>query len=630
MCPFSPDAWQHGALAVREQERLMKSTRRAFTPVRSILAAAIAFAALPAAAQTYTQTVFFGDSLTDSGWFRPALVQGAGPQAAILGRFSTNPTQVWSEYLADYYGTNANSANQGGTNWAVGGGRTGTDDSGQLGPIPSMTTQINSYLTSTGGRADPNALYTVWGGANDLLAIFGGAPAEPTLAGAVGAQIGNIATLTGAGAQYILVPTVPDLGLTPAFRAQGPATSATATQLTTTYNNALFAGLAAQGLRVIPLDTYHLIQEIVAAPGLYGFGNATGVACTSSSSITCNPGTLVSPDAGSTHVFADGVHPTGAAHAILGQYALSILEAPRQIAVLPFSESMTGKLRAEAVSSHLAGKPEGDGMRWWANVRGDNQRFGETNNFDGGGPAVLFGVDWTSDSLVYGAFAGYGSNQYDFGHRRGEFDQDDGTLGGFVGWYGDDLWVNAHLSWTKSSYDVDRRVHLGPAERSYEGSPDGDNLAFGANAGWNFHAGALVHGPIAAVLVQKIEVDGFSENRLDSGALSYPEQELDSTIASLGWQASYAIKDSLVPYARVAWDHEFEDAPHDAFAQSMSIPGTLPYAVPGLQHDQDYGTMVLGVRTHLFGVETDIGATGSVGQEGGDYASVFVTFGKRF
>ena len=91
----------------------MKQTHRAFRPVRSLLAAALAFAALPAAAQTYTQTVFFGDSLTDSGWYRPALVQVGGPSAAILGRFTTNPTLVWSEYLADYYGTNAASAQPG-------------------------------------------------------------------------------------------------------------------------------------------------------------------------------------------------------------------------------------------------------------------------------------------------------------------------------------------------------------------------------------------------------------------------------------------------------------------------------------------------------------------------------------
>ena len=321
---------------------LMKSTHRVFTPVRSVLAAALAFAALPAAAQTYTQTVFFGDSLTDSGWFRPTLIQVAGPQAAILGRFSTNPTQVWSEYLADYYDTNATSANQGGTNWAVGGANTGADAVGQLGEIPSLSTQIQRYLATTGGHADPNALYTVWGGANDLFAIAAGAPAQETMAAAVGAQVGNVALLNGAGARYILVPTVPDLGLTPSFRAQGPLAMAGGTQLAVTYNNALFSTLASQGLRVIPMDTFHLIQEIVATPQAYGFSNVTGTACQpqiTASSLTCNPGTYVTPDAASTYAFADGVHPGGAAHAILGQYALSILEAPRQPANAPYTTS---------------------------------------------------------------------------------------------------------------------------------------------------------------------------------------------------------------------------------------------------------------------------------------------------
>src|SRR5688572_25967584 len=60
-------------------------------PVRTVLAAALALATAPAFAQTYSQTIFFGDSLTDSGHFRPALVQAVGPNGALLGRFTTNP-----------------------------------------------------------------------------------------------------------------------------------------------------------------------------------------------------------------------------------------------------------------------------------------------------------------------------------------------------------------------------------------------------------------------------------------------------------------------------------------------------------------------------------------------------------
>ena len=607
----------------------MKQIRRAISPVRSLLAASLALAALPAAAQTYTQTVFFGDSLTDSGWFRPALVQAAGPQAAILGRFSTNPTLVWSEYLADYYGTNATSANQGGTNWAVGGSRTGTDATGAP---PSLSTQINNYLTITGGRADAGALYTVWGGANDLFAIAGGAQAQATLAQAVGAQIGNVATLTGAGAQYILVPTVPDLGLTPAFRAQGPLASATASQLSVAYNNALFSGLAAQGLRVIPLDTYSLLQEIIASPAAYGFSNTTGTACQpqiTAQSLTCSPASLVSPDAAFSYVFADGVHPTGRAHQILGQYALSVLEAPRQVAMLPYTELLIGKSRADAVASHAA-KPEEDGMRWWFNLRGDNQRFDVPGDYDGGGPSLLGGVDWASGNLVYGAFAGFGRQSFDYGRRRGDFDQDDLTLGGFVGWYDDDFWVNAQLSWNDVSYDVTREVELGPVVRAYEGSPDGENLMFGAQGGWNFHAGSLTHGPVVSLLAQRIKVDGFAENRADAAGLAYPDQDYDSLVGAAGWQASFDVSETVQPYTRLTWEHEFEEAPEQAFAQSLTIAGSLPYAVPNIERDENYGQLVLGLRTKAWGIDADVGAIASVGQEGGNTATVFVTVGKRF
>ena len=54
---------------------------------------------------------------------------------------------------------------------------------------------------------------------------------------------------------------------------------------------------------------------------------------------------------------------------------MSVLEAPRQIAVLPHSEAMVGRSRAERVAAHLAGKPAGDGMRWWSDLRGDFQRY---------------------------------------------------------------------------------------------------------------------------------------------------------------------------------------------------------------------------------------------------------------
>src|SRR3546814_599605 len=79
-------------------------------PLRHTLAAALALAAAPVFAQgdsPYSNTVFFGDSLTESGYFRPVLIQVVGPSGALIGKFTTNPGLVWSEYLAQYYGADA-------------------------------------------------------------------------------------------------------------------------------------------------------------------------------------------------------------------------------------------------------------------------------------------------------------------------------------------------------------------------------------------------------------------------------------------------------------------------------------------------------------------------------------------
>ena len=612
---------------------------------RTLLTAAIALAAAPAFAQPgdspFTQTIFFGDSLTDGGFFRsllPANVQ------SVTGQFTTNPGFVWSQYLADYYDSNANVAWKAtgatpllsdGNNWAVGGARTGTDSVGALGYTPSLASQYARYLSS-GHSVDPNALYTVWGGANDLFAVQANpSQANAIIGGAVTAQVGLVGALTQAGAQYILVPTIPDLGLTPSSRAGGALAMAQGTALTNSYNSALFGSLASAGLHVIPLDTFHFLQEVVASPGQYGITNVTGTACQpqiTAQSLTCNPSSLVNPGAPNSYLFADGVHPTSGAHKVIADFAISVIEGPRQIAILPHSAAMVGRARAQLVDDTVARmlESEGDGNHWWADLRNDQQRFRNPAGFDGPGLTGSFGVGRRSGNLTYGAFAGYGRQDIDFGERRGDFRQTDAGVGAFIGWEQGAMWASGQLSWNKLGFDVDRQVNLGQASRVHSGSPDGDNLTFGASAGWNFTHGALVHGPVLGVLAQKISVDGYVENSTESTALAYMEQDGDSLVGSVGWQASFAINEHLKPFARLTWDREFEDAPAQAWAQSVSMPGTLPYAVPGLPFDETSGTLSYGVRSEMFGLEISTGSNLALGQKGGDDASFFLTVSGKF
>src|SRR5690606_5325656 len=120
--------------------------------------------------------------------------------------------------------------------------------------------------------------------------------AQQIIGSAVTTQVGIVGTLQAAGARYVMVPSIPDIGLTPTSRAGGAAAMGMSTMLATTYNDALFNGLASQGLRVIPVDTFRFLQEVSADPSAYGFTNVTSAACgmqpapAGDSSLFCNPG----------------------------------------------------------------------------------------------------------------------------------------------------------------------------------------------------------------------------------------------------------------------------------------------------------------------------------------------------
>ncbi|MDQ3160809.1 MAG: autotransporter outer membrane beta-barrel domain-containing protein, partial [Pseudomonadota bacterium] len=306
----------------------------------------------------------------------------------------------------------------------------------------------------------------------------------------------------------------------------------------------------------------------------------------------------------------------------------------RQIAILPHSEATIGRARTEMLATGLGNRPEKDGMRWWASFLNTNQRFGRGgtgDGFDGDAPSLNAGLQWAAGNVTYGAFGAYGKADMDFGQRRGEYNQTDATLGGFVGWYGDGPWANGQLSYTWLDIDVQRDIVLGPAVRSHTGSTDGNNLTAAGSAGWTFNHGKLDHGPLVSVVSQRIEVDGFAESDPTlSTSLAYSDQSFDSMVVSAGWQASLKLGENITPYAKLTWDRELERPAAEAFAVAQSIPGTLPYAVPGLSLDREYGTAQFGIRSEMFGLQVQTGTRITVNQDSGNNASFFLTVASKF
>jgi len=606
----------------------------------------------------FSETWFFGDSNTDAGFFRPLLPASVRP---VTGQFTTNAGFVWSQFLADYLGTSAapNGNGQTGTNYAAGGSRVSINSTGALGPIPSLATQVNTYLTARGGAADANALYTVFGGWNDIFAITNaGADPTTTIAAAATGLRDIVSTLNTAGARYIMVATVPDIGLTPAFRAQGATAQANGTSYSASLSQQTFANIAGAGLRVIPLDMFTFSQELVANAAGFGFTNVTGTACQpqiTANSLTCNPTSVVNADARNTYLYADGVHYTVRAHDLIAQYALSILEAPRLIASLPHTASVSGYAEAERVFDRMAGR-RGEGVQWWIDVRSDMQQVEDASIYDGEVPSFLAGVDVRNGALTYGGFLGAARGDFDFANGAGGYDVTELSLGAYAGWQSEGAWVRAQASYSALAYDIDRDVTLagrisigaipmvsldeayvqseetlGGEIRRHSGSPNGHVMSLGLNAGWEFTDGPLTHGPVLGVLAQWIEIDGYAESNAGlSTALAYPSQSFDSLLVSAGWQVEWAMDETAAVFGKAAYLSELGDAPEEAFARSQTIPGATDYAVPNVDYDTDFASATIGVRADLNGARATLGVTSTFGRGTSRDATVFFSFGGSF
>ena len=93
-------------------------------------------------------------------------------------------------------------------------------------------------------------------------------------------------------------------------------------------------GLNALGGNVLRVDIRALFGELLTNPQAFGLSNVTARACGTVSSLLCTRSSLVAPDAHRTHLFADGVHPTGVGHELVAGFVASLLEAPFGVAAL--------------------------------------------------------------------------------------------------------------------------------------------------------------------------------------------------------------------------------------------------------------------------------------------------------
>ena len=238
-----------------------------------------------------------------------------------------------------------------GTNYAVAGATAAFQAVG--GPaLINLPQQVGAFSAFVAGHADPNALYVLFTGGNDVRnAALQGTGATAIAAG-VDAELAAIDTLAADGAKHYLVVNVPNVGLIPEFAQDDPSQAGAATTYSELYDSLLSSGLGgldlSAGSSIAQFDLYSFNAGVLADAPALGFTDTTDRCYTdtpfsAATSPQCGPGAANIDSL----VYWDSIHPTARVQAL---WATGLEQAvPRAVE--------RGVVRSRPAGADCAGPP---------------------------------------------------------------------------------------------------------------------------------------------------------------------------------------------------------------------------------------------------------------------------------
>jgi uncharacterized protein YhjY with autotransporter beta-barrel domain/phospholipase/lecithinase/hemolysin len=600
---------------------------------RSLLASAAcvaAFAAAPASAQTVDRIVAFGDSYADDGNLFE-LIGIPRPAVYPTGRFSggTNFVDTMSQILGVPV-----------DNFAIGGAFTGNGNINGPG-IPGFTTEWQSFLAGGGpaafprvsGTFDETDLLVISIGGNDARAYERSLGLSPTqaqinglLAGVPAATAARVteattglAALVNAGAQNITF-LAGDVGRLPEVVGLPVA------QVGTAYSAAFNAGMrtqlgnfASQGVIVNYLDL-NLIGDQVAA-NLSAFGLVSAGACP----LTC---VTVDPTQQRLYLFyVDQLHLTSRGFEIVGEYAVSQLEAPLHLeaqgeaglqAASAFGQTMLGRLD---LSSARFGEG-GDGLRFYVSGNAasrEGHRSLASLGYELDTVGATGGVEWDSSAgFIVGAAVNWSRSKADIETATGEVEAQGWQVGGYAGWSGSGAFIEGYAGFGSLDFESEREAVIS----TISAETDADTITAGAQAGFLFGVGSWRAGPVVAVRYARAELDGYTETGDPVLTLDVSDQELNTLTGSAGIEARGDLNSgglAVQPFVSASLEREFEgDARTIDYSLTAAPEIVNSWNLAGRSRDT-YGRLSGGVNLSLGGaIALQLQATSTLEHEAGD------------
>jgi len=224
----------------------------------------------------------------------------------------------------------------------------------------------------------------------------------------------------------------------------------------------------------------------------------------------------------------------------------------------------------------------------------------------GGGAA---GADvQLSPSLLIGAAVAAEAADFSLDGRASSGDARTFFFGLYGSWTMGALYVDAGLSYGHAQFSTSRTIVLPALSEVATGDFSGNQYGGRIEAGWRFRMASFELTPFAALSVQALRQDGYTESTRNVATgqagilgLSYQGETTTSVRSFLGGEAATTFAlgagTTLTPRLRVAWAHEFT-ADRQVGASFLSIPGTA-FTVNGARPARDAAIVGAGLDVGL-------------------------------
>jgi len=315
-------------------------------------------------------------------------------------------------------------------------------------------------------------------------------------------------------------------------------------------------------------------------------------------------GALANPD---DFIFNDGLHPTQQAAQISADYIESLLRAPGQISLISESGFLALAQHQSSLRSQLSAlrynNQKVKSYRFFTNINTSDQDIDQTSStLEAENDTTTGNIGFTykyDENWTLGLALGYIDQDVDVDSTGTSFESDGFLISALATYQKGKLFAEANLTLTELDIESRRGVELGVAQRIERGDTEGEGIGITATIGYDLVKSKKLHaGPIVRLDFNKFEVDGFSEQGIQSTSLSFRNIQSDSLIASLGAFANYQSSWGNIPvqyFGELSIETELDDDPNDVQVSLNSLSSAPSFELDGIDRDSSGFTTQLGV-----------------------------------